>query len=163
MYCDRVRGKSSGQHATRNDWENVKCLRHIAISRVKVPLKLSDTAISDQAESSETHNMKIASDKATKTRSNLLWLCIMHNIIMLSSSLCRKYNVFIYPESAQTEQKHTTITFVWFPDHVLWYSVSWLTSQTVGILNTRTSNMLQPFFCNLLPNIQFHLLAFVIL
>ena len=77
------------------------CLDLKAGYTLSLSLELSDTAISaDQAASSETLNVKIAGDKATKTRSNF------------SRS------------SAQTEQKHTTMTFVWFPDHVLWHNVS---------------------------------------
>ena len=61
-------------------------------------LELIDTVISDQAASNETHNVKIAGEKVTKTQSN-----------------------FSRP-SAQTGKKHTTMTFIWFPDHVLWYN-----------------------------------------
>ena len=109
-------------------------------------LELSDTVICVQAASSEIHNVKIACDKATKTRSNLLWVCIIHNIIILSSSLCRKFNVFNYTKSAQTEQKHTSMTFVWFPDHVFWcimfFCVLWLDeSNSRYILKTRTRNI----------------------
>ena len=39
----------------------------------------------------------------------------------MTASLYRKYNAFSNRESAQTEQKHRTMTFVGLPDHVYFY------------------------------------------
>ena len=39
----------------------------------------------------------------------------------MTASLHRKYNAFSNRESAQTEQKHRTMTFVGLPDPVYYY------------------------------------------
>ena len=39
----------------------------------------------------------------------------------MTASLYRKYNAFSDRESAQTEQKHGTMTFVGLPGHVYFY------------------------------------------
>ena len=54
---------------------------------------------------------------------NLKIFCrYVRNIMFLNFCICakRRYIAVV----TQTEQKHTSMTFVWFPDHVLWYSVS---------------------------------------
>ena len=42
-------------------------------------------------------------------------------VYSMSALLYRKYNAFSNRESAQTEQKQRTMTFVRLPDHVYFY------------------------------------------